>query len=116
MAATPRLIYLQGTAVAGAGATGNGSVISAMDGYGLLTVEVAGTFTGTVTWEGSIDGGTTWFGVGLKPMADTAAVLTATTAGVFKMPADVLLGKFRARLTWSTGAVTVRAFVLTRTP
>lgn len=114
MSATPNLIYLQGTAVAGVGASANGTVINTMDGYGLMTVEVFGTWTGTVTWEGSIDGGTTWFGVGLKPMADTAAVLTTTASGVFKMPMDTMIGKFRARYTFGTGAVQVRAFVLSR--
>jgi hypothetical protein len=117
MSATPNLIQLQGLAgVTGAtgAATGNGVVINTMGGYGTLALEVSGTFSATVTFEGTIDG-TSWFGVSLKPMTDAAAVPTTTTIGAFKLPTDVLIDKFRARVSaWTSGTVVVKAFVLSR--
>ena len=102
---TGELVTLQSAAAA----LGNGTPIS-MAGYDLLVVEVAGTFVGTVTFEGTIDD-TTWFAVGLKTMADGAAVTTATAAGAFKLPVDAAaLSQFRARVSaYTSGAVTVRA-------
>jgi hypothetical protein len=114
MSATPKLIYLQGTEAAGASAVGNGTPVTTAYGHGHLSVEVVGTFTGTVTFEGTVDG-SAWYPVGLKPWADTAAVTSTTAAGVFKLPTDTLLNKFRARISaLSAGTVTVRGFALSR--
>lgn len=110
MGATPRLVTLQNAA----GATGNGTVINTMSGYAWMTVDVSGTFTATLTFEGTIDG-TNWFAVGLQPWAGGALATTATAAGQFKLPTDLLLDKFRARVSaWTSGAVTAKAFVLSR--
>lgn len=92
-----------------AAALGNGTPID-MKGYDKLTLDVTGTFTATVTFEGTIDDAS-WFAVGLKTAADAAAVSTATAAGAFKLPADgPALSQFRARVSaYTSGAVTVKA-------
>jgi hypothetical protein len=110
MSATPNLISLQTAAAA----IGNGTQINTMDGYGLLSLDVSGTFVGTVSFEGTIDG-TNWYAVGLKPWTDAVAVTSATAIGQFKAPTDILLSKFRARVSaWTSGTITVKAFVLSR--
>lgn len=92
-----------------AAATGNGTAIDMAD-FPQLAVEVSGTFTATVTFEGTIDE-SSWFAVGLKTAADGAAVTTATAAGAFKLPIDLPLAKFRARISaYTSGNVTVKAF------
>jgi hypothetical protein len=94
---------------AAAAATGNGTPID-MKGVERLTVEVAGTFVGTVTFEGTIDD-TSWFVVGLKTAADAAAVTTATAPGAWKLPDDgPSLSQFRARVSaYTSGAITARS-------
>lgn len=96
----------------------NGAAID-VRGHKTLIVEVTGTgFTGTVNFEGSIDpplpsgpASPTWWAVGLKTVADGAAVTTATATGQFKMPADLQLAQFRARTSGVTGGtVTVRTW------
>lgn len=91
-------------------ATGNGTPID-MRGVRFLTLDIAGTFTATVTFEGSIDGGVTWFGVGLAKVTDGTYALTATAVGNFvSPPALPALTDFRARVTWTSGtSVTVKS-------
>jgi hypothetical protein len=103
------LEVLQAAAVA----TGNGTVID-VRGIDVLAVDITGTFVGTVTFEGSLDSTTgsdgNFFAVGLKTMADGAAVTSATAAGAFKLPVDAgALAYFRARVSaWTSGTITVK--------
>jgi hypothetical protein len=94
---------------AAAAATGNGSVAD-MRGCDELNVDVTGTFVGTVTFEANIDGAN-WVAIGLKTIADGAAVTTATAAGMFKAPIDAFpIQQFRARVSaWTSGAITVKS-------
>lgn len=92
-----------------AAATGNGTAID-LKGYENLVVEISGTFAGTVTFESTIDD-TSFFVVGLKTMADGAAVTTATAPGAFKLPEDAsALSQFRARVSaYTSGAITAKS-------
>ena len=93
---------------------GNGQAINTMSGYAWMTVDISGTFSATVAFEGTIDD-TNWFAVGLQPWAGGALVTTATAIGQFKLPTDLLLNKFRARVSaWTSGTVVVKALVLSR--
>lgn len=91
-------------------AVGNGTAIL-MQGYNGLTLEVSGAFVATVSFEGSIDGGVTYFAVGLKTAADGAAVTSAAAVGAFKLPADgPRLTHLRARVSaYTSGNVTVKS-------
>jgi hypothetical protein len=97
-----------------AAALGNGTAID-VRGIDLLAVDITGTFVGTVAFEGSIDSTTgsdgNFFAVGMKTMADGAAVTTATAAGAFKMPFDAgALAYFRARVSaYTSGAITAKS-------
>lgn len=75
-----------------------------------LTIEVTGTFVGTVSFQGTIDD-TSWFPVGLKTAADGAAVTSATAVGAFKLPGDgPELSQFRANVTaYTSGTITVKS-------
>lgn len=100
--------YLKETLQSGAVATGNGTAI-AMRGFGRLTVSVTISDTATVTFEGSIDGGATYFALGLG-LSTTGAIASAPTAtGTYYMPAAFPpLTHFRARVSaWTAGTVNV---------
>ena len=77
-----------------------------------LAVQIAGTWTGTVSFETTIDGGTTWNAIKVVPINGTtgvagAAVATATANGQFYAP-NMGFGQFRVRLsTLGTGSATV---------
>jgi hypothetical protein len=98
------LEVLQAAAVA----IGNGTAID-VRGVDVLAVDIT-----TVTFEGSLDSTTgsdgNFFAVGLKTMADGAAVTSATAAGAFKLPIDAgALAYFRARVSaWTSGTITVK--------
>ena len=88
-------------------ATGNGTVFD-VSGLTNLSVQLLGTFTATVNFEGSNDGGTTWAAV---PFFNSggANASSATAVGIFTTyNLGYLL--FRARVTWTSGtSVTVIA-------
>lgn len=101
-----------------AAATGDGTAID-MRGYNALVVVVvhATTPTLTVTFEGSIDGGTNYFPIGLVSLADhsTTASTSAssgsglTYAGALPASRRIPLTHFRARVSaYTAGNVTVR--------
>jgi hypothetical protein len=74
-------------------------------------VQVTISNTATVTFEGSIDGGATYFALGLA-LSTTAAIASAPTAtGTYYMPAGFPpLTNFRARVSaWTSGTVDVVA-------
>jgi hypothetical protein len=98
----PRKLTLQSAV----NATGNGNVFN-VAGFETLSVQVSGTFTATVTFEGSNDN-STWAAVPFFNSGGTNAS-TASAAGMFTTN---LLGYelFRARVTWTSGtSVTVIA-------
>jgi hypothetical protein len=79
-----------------------------------VIVEISGTYTGiTANFEGSIDGGTTWFNVSLAQLASLTLVrlAAATAAGFYFLENASGMNAFRARTTVATptGAMTVRA-------
>jgi hypothetical protein len=103
-------LYLRETLQAAAVATGNGTAIS-MRGFGRLTVSVTMAGTATITFEGSIDDGTTWFALGMA-LSTTGALASAPTAtATYYMPAGApALTNFRARISaWTSGATSAVA-------
>jgi hypothetical protein len=89
--------------------TGDGVEID-FDGFERLSVQISGTFSGTVTFEGSVDG-TTYAAVGMQPLAGGAVATTATTAGIWVLPvAQSALATYRARVSaYSSGEITAVA-------
>lgn len=74
--------------------------LTGLPGGGNFAVQVAGTFTATITFEATVNG-TNWASVELLPstdLTDTALTATASAAGLFvgKMPMGV--SGFRARV------------------
>jgi len=99
------------TLQAAVAATGNGIEVD-MRQVGLMFVEISGTFVGTVTFEGTVDG-TNFFAIGLKTAADGAAVTSATAPGQWKMISDTVLRSFRARVSaYTSGNITVKALTV----
>lgn len=89
-----------------AAATGNG-VVLACNNYETIAVQVNGTFVGTVSFEGSIDG-VNFYAVPFINSAGTNAT-TATATGIFLSAADGY-SSFRARVSaYTSGSITVIA-------
>lgn len=90
-----------------AAATGNGTA-QTVTGYAQATLNVTGTFVGTVTFEGSPDSGTTYVAVLAQQLGVTTTPATTTTGtGVFRISVDGLTN-LRARVSaYTSGSITV---------
>jgi hypothetical protein len=94
-------------------ATANSTVSASVSGVSSFSVQLSGTWTGTVQFEKSIDGGTTWASVGLNGVGATGTVTTVTGAGA---NANALLHGNAGNLTnvrvrctaYTSGTVTVK--------
>lgn len=102
------------TLQAAAAATGNGTPIvvgnPATGAFVLLGLQITGTFVGTVTFEGTING-TDWFTVEAIAMANSVSgqVTTATAPGGWRVNISGL-HSFRARISaYTSGNITVVA-------
>lgn len=73
-----------------------------------VSVQVTGTWTGTLVSEGSFDGGTTWYSKAIKQTgtAYTANNFTANFAGAINV-ASLTMYRLRATTTW-TGTATIK--------
>lgn len=88
-----------------AGATGNGETLN-VQGKENAAFQVKGTFVGTVTWEGTIDG-LNWSVVRVTPLATGTVATTTTTAGLFQIAVQGLHA-LRARISaYTSGTITV---------
>jgi len=89
----------------------NGTALNVTEAMNVV-FEVSGTFTGiTANWEGSVDGGTTWWSIQAMPLATRTFAATGTTTGLYLVSDAQALTTVRARTTVSTptGSMTVRA-------
>ncbi len=99
---------------AAAAATGNGTAV-AVSGYGGVTWEVTGTFVATITWEGSRDGGTTYYSIEATAVGGNAAT-TTTTTGLYTTSVKGYT-HIRARVSaYTSGSVTVLGNLFVVTP
>jgi len=86
---------------------GNGTVVDAA-GFSAIGVQVTGTFTATVHFEGTVDD-SNWVAVQAANLNDGSVGTSATAAGLFSIPLAGL-SHFRARVAWTSGtSVTVDA-------
>lgn len=81
--------------------TGNGTSLT-VTGYGTAVVSITGTFTATVTFEGSTDAGSTWVSVSATQMGTSSIATTATAVGQYRLNVAGL-DLLRARVTWTSG-------------
>lgn len=80
-----------------------------------LTLQVAGTFTGTLTFEATADA-MTWFAISLVKLGTGATSTTTTSTGQFSLPNSGLVG-FRVRATDAmTGSAQVTLTAGANTP
>jgi hypothetical protein len=85
-------------------ATGNGTVLTTT-GYGTAVVQVTGTFVGTITFEGSVDG-TNYHAISATQMGTTTIATTATTTGIYRTSVSGLTN-IRARVSaYTSGSIT----------
>ena len=93
-----------------ASATADGASLN-VTGRSFALFQVTGTFTATITWEGSLDGAN-WIGVPAADLNSTtrAKAATASAAGLFLIDSIGGLALLRARVTWTSGtSVTIIA-------
>lgn len=92
---------------AGACATANACAVFGVGETAALAIDVSGTWSGTLTFEGSVDGSTNWRTI-VVTLVDTGATATTTTAnGTFTVP-NVGFGKVRLRAgTFASGSASV---------
>lgn len=84
-------------------ATGNGAELSTHN-FGGAVIQLVGPFTGTVTWEGTLDG-VNWVAVPATNRTSGTAATTATTAGIYLILAQGMI-KVRARVSaWTDGDI-----------
>ena len=89
--------------------TGAGTAVD-VSGAARIGVQITGITTATVTFQGTIDG-TNWVTVGL-PAAATGTIASAPTADGIWFGPIAGLRQFRANITaYTTGTITVTAFV-----
>lgn len=92
-------------------ATGNGAVLT-MDGFTYICIQTSGTFSGTVTLEGTVNG-SDWIEVGATDLNSTnhaTKVKGITGHGVYLLDHAGGLSGFRARISaYSSGSITVHA-------
>ena len=97
------------------GANGATSVILASESDQVL-VNLVGTFTGTVTFEGTVDN-TNWFAVAgnaTNATASTTLVTTATAAGAFRFN-TIGMTRLRMRVSaYTSGSLAVVSSALAR--
>jgi hypothetical protein len=95
-----------------AAATGNGTVLTSINGtnggYSVATIQVTGTFDATVTFEATVDG-TNYVSLLMENLttgAFTTTVVGTAQVGIFRCTALGLV-KIRARIsTYASGTVT----------
>lgn len=95
---------------AAADATGNGTALD-VAGFSQVVLQVSGTFSGTITWEATVDG-TNWIAVALADLNSTtrARATTATAVGLYLLDTIAGLQKVRARVSaYTSGNITVTA-------
>lgn len=94
-------VTMQNAAVA----TGNGTVLTTT-GYGTATLQVTGTFVGTITFEGTANG-TDYVSVSANTLGATTIGTTTTGTGIFRI-AVAGLTNIRARISaYTSGSITV---------
>lgn len=88
-------------------AASNGSYLY-FSGGNHVSIQLSGTWAGTVTFEGTVDG-TNWVAIPFSNIAGTSAT-TATTNDIYRITNVLALSAVRARVsTYTSGALTAWA-------
>lgn len=74
--------------------------------YPTLVVQITGTFTGTLTFEGTADG-LTWFTVRLVNLTSAAGATTASGTGQFAVINNGLVGLRLRASAWTSGGANI---------
>lgn len=102
--------------------TGSGSALNAtpiasvdLTNYANLYIQLTGTFSATVTFEGSLDN-SNWVSVNAQTVSDTSTlpVQTTTTTGIYKIP--ILFRYFRLRISVYTSGTINASAIYTNDP
>jgi hypothetical protein len=81
-------------------------IVSLAQDKGGAGVSISGTWTGTITFEGTVDGGTSWSAINAYPLNSGTAVTTATANGQWQVNVTGLTGvRARASATMTGSAL-----------
>lgn len=89
-----------------AGSDANGPVLG-VEGFSTVGLQAVISNTAVVYFEGSIDG-SNWVGVEGQNVLNGSKATSAAASGIYAVPVAGL-SKFRARLDWTSGTVTVKS-------
>lgn len=93
----------------GAAATGNGTALCCT-GHTTASMQVSGTFVGTITFEATIDG-STWVSVLVTNLTSGGTAVNTAAAGIFRVSCAGL-AEIRARISaYTSGSITVHGRV-----
>jgi hypothetical protein len=107
---SPEADFANATLQAAAAANGNGTAMD-VQGYASVLFNVTGTFSATVTFQGTADG-TNYFGINAQNITDATQGSATTAAGLFAVGVNGMR-KIRAVVSsYASGAVTVSATAL----
>jgi hypothetical protein len=87
----------------------------AINGQSIARIQLSGTWTGAISFEGSVDGGTTWISRTARVAGTSAAVASATLNGEFAIDSAGLT-HVRARATAAMTGTTTVLFTFTANP
>jgi hypothetical protein len=96
-------------------AQGNGTAVDCTNasdgGYDLLTLQIVGITTATVTFEATVDGAT-WVAVKFTNMTSDAAATTATADGLYRATVRGYR-QVRARISaWTSGTIDITGILV----
>jgi len=81
----------------------------AMGSVPVVTLNITGTYSGTITFKGSSDGGNTYFTITVTDLSTGNPATTTTTTGQFAMPNSGLTHVQARMTTWASGGANVSA-------
>ena len=104
------MAYSSHTFQSAATGTGNGTALALGDTTNKLTVQIDGITTATITFEASVDGGTTYDPVLLVSLAAGTVSTTATADGLWRLADKASnYSHFRTRISsYTSGTITVK--------
>ncbi len=74
---------------------------------GQVVYQILGTWSGTITWYATQDGGTTDFAIRAEQLGTGTLATTTTTNGIFRIDASGLIDVFAKMTSYSSGTATL---------
>ena len=74
---------------------------------GMVVYQITGTWSGTITWYATNDGGTTDYAIRAEPLGTGTLATTTTVNGIFRIDASGLTDVFAKMTSYSSGTASL---------